>query len=331
MPDEKKNVVLFKFANIRDQVRDQIGSPRSGSPLPGNAQATTQSARGSTAGTSTPILTTSAPPSGHSIVTQLTAPLISAAPTSSATPLASAAAPASVAHSIAATVPAPVPAVSAVPPVSGASPAPAAPPASAPVAVPAPAVPPALTAVPAPAAPPSASAAGAGSSGSAPSLFHQAKENVPTALKGANVFLKVLKEVSVVSPPLRLAVVGLIMCIEKYQNSSGNHDEMMQGLEKIREAVSVLTTRLNELKGRKRLNGMVERLTRVIANTSPNRSLNEEIKKIEFTQKPELFSRMATSCKDVERRVSSYRTISKVLNQFQIDLGVQVGRISSRM
>ncbi|PPQ87633.1 hypothetical protein CVT25_011473, partial [Psilocybe cyanescens] len=309
MPDKKNTNLLSKAAKLRDKVRDRIGLPRSGSPVPGNAQATMPSARGSTSGgASTPVFTTAAPPSGHSRVTQSTAPMISAALTSSATLLASAAAPASVAHSVAATVPAP-----AAPPASAVAPAPAAPPASAS----------APAAVPTPTAPPSASAADAGSSGGASSLFHKAKENVQTALKGANVSLKVLKEVSVVFPPLQAAVGGVIACVETYQKTSDNHDEMTRVLENIGQLASMLTARLNQSKDHKLLKDMVERLTlyvsvvntfrSVIANKSPHRLLNKEIKNIEAMQEPGLFSRMATSTEDIDLGLQVERNTCDIL------------------
>ncbi|PPQ89299.1 hypothetical protein CVT25_000315 [Psilocybe cyanescens] len=271
MPDEKKNSWRSKAAKLpaklRGKVLNRIGSPRSGLPFPGNAQVTTQSAGGSTFGSSTPILTTSPHLLGQNVVTQSTLSSISVASHTSAVPLTSAAPPAS------AQVPTPIA--------------------------------------------PATSKTGAHSFGSGPFLSDKAKEHVKTTLKGAYVLLKVLKESSDAFPPLKAAVGCFIACVDTYQKTSSNYDEMTQVLDTIDQLMSVIAARVSEFKDHKPLEQMVERLTR---------SLGKEIEKIETMQEPGLLSRIATSSDDAGKLISSYQAISNALNRLQVDLGLQVER-----
>ncbi|KAF8222234.1 hypothetical protein L208DRAFT_609194 [Tricholoma matsutake] len=138
-----------------------------------------------------------------------------------------------------------------------------------------------------------------------------------TTLMGAYELLQVLNESSVVFPPLKSVVGGVVACVELYKKTSGNHEEMEQVLKSIDQLASMLVAKLKESKDHKPLNQIIIKLSK---------SLEEEDKKIKDMQKRGFVVRLAHNKADAGELISSCREIKDALERFYVELTLLVER-----
>ncbi|KAF8918662.1 hypothetical protein CPB85DRAFT_1558074 [Mucidula mucida] len=66
-----------------------------------------------------------------------------------------------------------------------------------------------------------------------------------TLLRGFQEVLKVVKESSDVCPPLKSAVGGFLACVDAYQKTAANHEEMEKLIKRMEALASPVARRLN--------------------------------------------------------------------------------------
>ncbi|KAF9025025.1 WD40 repeat-like protein [Hymenopellis radicata] len=137
-----------------------------------------------------------------------------------------------------------------------------------------------------------------------------------TVLHGFQEALKIVKEASDVFVPLKSVVGGLLACVDAYQNTAANYEEMEKVIGSIDGLLATLVA-----KGVEWRSASKDSDTRMVKLEG---DLNQIIKDINGLQNRGFLARLAENAADARELVSAYQKIEKVLRAFQFEISLDI-------
>ncbi|KAF8996388.1 WD40 repeat-like protein [Hymenopellis radicata] len=134
-------------------------------------------------------------------------------------------------------------------------------------------------------------------------------DTATTVLHGFQEALKIVKEASDVFVPLKSVVGGLLACVDAYQKTAANYEEMAKVITSIDGLLATLVAK--RLEWRSASKNSDARMVKLEGD------LNEIIKEIKNLQDRGYLSRLADNAADAGELVSAYQKIADVLRAFQ--------------
>ncbi|KAF9042559.1 hypothetical protein BDZ89DRAFT_1034608 [Hymenopellis radicata] len=138
-----------------------------------------------------------------------------------------------------------------------------------------------------------------------------------TVLHGLHEALKVVKEASDACPPLKAAVGGLLACVNAYQKTAANQEEIEKLMKSINALASLVGRRLKEMRTTNDSHQRMEKLASDLKNI---------VNTIAELQAPGFVARLAKNSVDAGKLVAAYQQVKDVLNEFQLDVGLEMER-----
>ncbi|KAF9019013.1 WD40 repeat-like protein [Hymenopellis radicata] len=138
---------------------------------------------------------------------------------------------------------------------------------------------------------------------------------IHVGLNGLHEALKVVNEAAEVFGPLKSVIGGLLACIEVYQRTLANHEEMERVIKTIDHLASLVTVRLERLGA---TNASRKRMLKLESD------LKNIVKNIEDLQARGFVVRLAENSVDAGKLVGAYQQIKDVLNAFQLEVGLEI-------
>ncbi|KAF8991257.1 WD40 repeat-like protein [Hymenopellis radicata] len=137
-----------------------------------------------------------------------------------------------------------------------------------------------------------------------------------TVLHGFQEALKIVKEASDVFVPLKSVVGGLLACVDAYQKTAANYEEMEQVIRNINGLLATLIAK--RLEWRRVSKDSDARMTKLEGD------LNQIIEDINGLQNRGFLARLAENATDARELVSAYQRIEKVLRAFQFEISLDI-------
>ncbi|KAF9024981.1 WD40 repeat-like protein [Hymenopellis radicata] len=137
-----------------------------------------------------------------------------------------------------------------------------------------------------------------------------------TVLHGFQEALKIVKEASDVFVPLKSVVGGLLACVDAYQRTAANHEEMEKVIRNINGLLATLVAK--RLEWRSASKNSDARMVKLEGD------LNQIIEEINGLQSRGFLARLAENAADARELVSAYQKIEKVLRAFQFEISLEI-------